>query len=76
MCVGTVISTVGILQNVVYFRHVELTEEDKERLRGSYKVAKKLEKLENKYVTLFLDFLKTFFVNLFWILLWCFEKAS
>ena len=27
-------------------RHVELTEEDKERLRGSYKVAKKLEKLE------------------------------
>lgn len=29
-------------------RHVELTEEDKERLRGSYKVAKKLEKLESK----------------------------
>ena len=29
-------------------RHVELTEEDKERLRGSYKVAKKLEKLEGK----------------------------
>ena len=29
-------------------RHVELTEEDKDRLRGSYKVAKKLEKLENK----------------------------
>ena len=27
-------------------RHVELTEEDKDRLRGSYKVAKKLEKLE------------------------------
>ena len=27
-------------------RHVDLTEEDKERLRGSYKVAKKLEKLE------------------------------
>ena len=29
-------------------RHVELTDEDKERLRGSYKVAKKLEKLEGK----------------------------
>ena len=29
-------------------RHVELTEEDKERLKGSYKVAKKLEKLESK----------------------------
>lgn len=29
-------------------RHVDLTEEDKERLRGSYKVAKKLEKLEGK----------------------------
>ena len=27
---------------------MELTEEDKERLRGSYKVAKKLEKLESK----------------------------
>ena len=27
---------------------MELTEEDKDRLRGSYKVAKKLEKLENK----------------------------
>lgn len=27
-------------------RHVDLTDEDKERLRGSYKVAKKLEKLE------------------------------
>jgi len=32
----------------LFDRHVELTEEDKERLRGSYKVAKKLEKLENK----------------------------
>lgn len=31
-----------------YCRHVELTEEDKERLKGSYKVAKKLEKLESK----------------------------
>ena len=31
-------------------RHVELTEEDKERLKGSYKVAKKLEKLESKWV--------------------------
>merc|ERR1712061_74766 len=29
-------------------RHVELTDDDKERLKGSYKVAKKLEKLENK----------------------------
>ena len=29
-------------------RHVDLTDEDKERLRGSYKVAKKLEKLEGK----------------------------
>jgi hypothetical protein len=37
------------LKNITdFFRHVELTEEDKERLRGSYKVAKKLEKLENK----------------------------
>ncbi len=30
-------------------RHVELTEDDKERLRGSYKVAKKLEKLDGRY---------------------------
>jgi len=29
-------------------RYVELTEEDKEKLKGSYKVAKKLEKLENR----------------------------
>jgi len=29
-------------------RYVELTEEDKEKLKGSYKVARKLEKLENK----------------------------
>ena len=29
-------------------RHVELTDDDKERLKGSYKVAKKLEKLEGK----------------------------
>jgi len=29
-------------------RYVELTGEDKEKLKGSYKVAKKLEKLENK----------------------------
>lgn len=29
-------------------RHVELTEDDKERLKGSYKVAKKLEKLEGR----------------------------
>ena len=32
----------------ISYRHVELTEEDKERLKGSYKVAKKLEKLESK----------------------------
>ena len=30
------------------FRYLELTEEDKEKLKGSYKVAKKLEKLEGK----------------------------
>ena len=30
------------------FRYIELTEEDKEKLKGSYKVAKKLEKLENR----------------------------
>jgi len=29
-------------------RYLELTEDDKEKLKGSYKVAKKLEKLENK----------------------------
>lgn len=29
-------------------RYIELTEEDKEKLKGSYKVAKKLEKLENR----------------------------
>lgn len=28
-------------------RHLSLTEEEKEKLKGSYKVAKKLEKLEN-----------------------------
>ncbi len=33
-------------------RHVELTEDDKERLRGSHKVAKKLEKLDGRYNTL------------------------
>ena len=31
-----------------YLRYIELTEEDKEKLKGSYKVAKKLEKLENR----------------------------
>ena len=30
------------------FRYIELTEEDKEKLKGSYKVAKKLEKLESR----------------------------
>ena len=35
-------------REIRFLRHVELTEEDKDRLRGSYKVAKKLEKLENK----------------------------
>lgn len=29
------------------FRYLDLTEEEKEKLRGSHKVAKKLEKLEN-----------------------------
>merc|ERR1711936_126972 len=29
-------------------RYIELTEDDKEKLKGSYKVAKKLEKLENR----------------------------
>ena len=29
-------------------RYIELTEEDKEKLKGSYKVAKKLEKLESR----------------------------
>merc|ERR1719300_1931788 len=33
-------------------RHDELTKEDKERLKGSYKVAKKLEKLESKQKSL------------------------
>lgn len=28
-------------------RYLDLTEEEKEKLKGSYKVAKKLEKLEN-----------------------------
>jgi len=30
------------------YRHLELTEEDKEKLKGSMKVAKKLEKMEGK----------------------------
>jgi len=30
------------------FRHLELTDEDKEKLKGSIKVAKKLEKMEGK----------------------------
>ena len=32
----------------LHCRYIELTEEDKEKLKGSYKVAKKLEKLENR----------------------------
>ena len=32
----------------LHFRYIELTEEDKEKLKGSYKVAKKLEKLESR----------------------------
>ena len=32
----------------LHLRYIELTEEDKEKLKGSYKVAKKLEKLENR----------------------------
>jgi len=30
-----------------YHRYLDLTEEEKEKLKGSYKVARKLEKLEN-----------------------------
>ena len=47
-----VVTTFKYITNTCYRfyhrRHVELTEEDKERLKGSYKVAKKLEKLENR----------------------------
>ena len=45
-----VIKLFKIPQSISYLisRHVELTDDDKERLKGSYKVAKKLEKLENK----------------------------
>lgn len=32
---------------ILTFRYIELTEEEKEKLKGSHKVAKKLEKLEN-----------------------------
>lgn len=32
---------------IVFSRYLDLTEEEKEKLRGSYKVARKLEKLEN-----------------------------
>lgn len=32
----------------LYYRHLELTVEDKEKLKGSLKVAKKLEKMEGK----------------------------
>lgn len=36
-----------ILINFEFFRFLDLTEEEKEKLRGSYKVAKKLDKLES-----------------------------
>ena len=39
-------STKFNIQN--HFRYIEQTEDDKEKLKGSYKVAKKLEKLENR----------------------------
>lgn len=32
---------------IFLYRFLDLTEEEKEKLRGSYKVAKKLDKLEN-----------------------------
>ena len=37
-----------LIPGFIVSRYVELTEEDKEKLKGSYKVAKKLEKLESK----------------------------
>jgi hypothetical protein len=41
----------GELCHVMYvlfcYRYLDLTEEEKEKLKGSYKVARKLEKLEN-----------------------------
>ena len=48
MCMNRLIADKLITDPFFNFRHVELTEEDKERLKGSYKVAKKLEKLESK----------------------------
>lgn len=36
-----------ILTCLMNCRYLDLTEEEKEKLKGSYKVAKKLEKLEN-----------------------------
>jgi hypothetical protein len=33
---------------IMAYRHLELTDEDKEKLKGSMKVAKKLEKMEGK----------------------------
>lgn len=40
---------IGCLINFILFcyRYLDLTEEEKEKLKGSYKVARKLEKLEN-----------------------------
>jgi exonuclease 3'-5' domain-containing protein 1 len=47
---ATVQSRNVVLSNreIRLLRYIELTEEDKEKLKGSYKVAKKLEKLENR----------------------------
>lgn len=39
---------IGCLINfILCYRYLDLTEEEKEKLKGSYKVARKLEKLEN-----------------------------
>lgn len=37
---------VGLIE-MIFLRFLDLTEEEKEKLRGSYKVAKKLDKLES-----------------------------
>lgn len=37
-----------IYKSKLCYRHLELTDEDKEKLKGSIKVAKKLEKMEGK----------------------------
>jgi hypothetical protein len=45
------IRSYGICCQIVFvllcYRYLDLTEEEKEKLKGSYKVARKLEKLEN-----------------------------